>query len=800
MKKTFTFRSLFTAVVLCLSVSAFAQSPGVWHDYSMPTTYLGQATNLSFVLGGENITADVDYSLTSNIGTDVISPVSGTLSKDDLIANTAKLAFILTADAAIPNQRVITVSFTSKGSDDFEGMILEMYVQTAKPPYANIAAVVADTANIEGGSTINIVGNFVVTHLLPEVVDGDTLLRAWVQDETGSVLLRTWAADVAYKVGDRFDGISGMFGFENENIYLEYEMWSAPAVVKNEAPVPATIDAGDLASYVGRLVKLEKVYFWENDGFSETTPVGGSIQFTAYELSFLPFLGSNLIGAPTPGAYMDICNVTGIVRIVNNNIVISPRSQDDIVIPPSIYTETMGYGKSTYVGTPLKLDFFVEGSHLTGDITLSGKSNDAEAVFEFQHPTLTKDQAETPYGFESSVTVTPKMLGAEYFVIFEHEGDTIAELLLDFIVKDTLPELTFDVENPYGTIYVGDTVEATVFVMGNEYVTKDVILTIPEGSDIVSITPNQLSASSVQTQNGQKVTLTIVPTVASNSRTYFEFNSASGDYTTVCKDVFINKVSAASPVITATAGTLLGSIYVGQEYVKTITVSANKYVTGDITFDNLHADIISITPNKLSAEDAKGAGAQIEVKVKPSAVTTTWTNFTFDICAEGADTIHHSVRCQKVLAVTPAITVTGPGYLFESGKVGEEYTTYVNVSANPFATGVITLSSDDPQVKSLSPATVSVEDAQAAAVKVTVVIIPTIASADEYTGITFTVKADAPGCETATADIKFVVLPNVTTSLNAVTMEVEATKILENGQIYIIKNGIKYNVLGVKVQ
>ncbi len=477
---------------------------------------------------------------------------------------------------------------------------------------------------------------------------------------------------------------------------------------------------------------------------------------------------------------------------------------------PTVETGRTGtvYMSDAYVGVPNTAEFWITGKHLTGDISFVGYSeDDGDATYNFSPATVEKSQAG---GYNQiKVEITPRKVSHRntYYIQPVSSGLSCAPIVISFPVLDTVPAFTDITTEPLsGDFYVGESYTREMYVQGNTYVTDDVYFEIPEGSDVVSLSEYVVSASKVKAEFGHKLLVTFKPSKASvdsSERLSFPIvikTKGMADYTTHAMACYVKD---SLPELTVTAGGYGKNVYVNTSFTKTIYVQGNDYLKGDITLVKKNAgDDIVFSPAVVTKEAAMSStGAAVDVTVTPSEVTSERTYFYFTVSTEGYSK-ECSVWCWEVADQSPAVSlvVGNGGYIVGNATKGEPFNVMIRANANGFTTDSVYFFSEDAQVTAFTPSAVGADDAQNG-VDVKVTIIPAKGSTDAYEKQSFVVKAKTKGArEDAETTIQFVVLPvEVGTGLDDVRTDKEAVKVMENGQLYIIHDGVRYSVLGTKV-
>ncbi len=472
----------------------------------------------------------------------------------------------------------------------------------------------------------------------------------------------------------------------------------------------------------------------------------------------------------------------------------------------------IAYMTDAYVGVPNIAEFWITGKNIQGDITFTGSSvDDPTATYKFQPNTITKAQSS---GYNSMVVhITPHKVASNntYYIQPVSEGLICEPIAISFAVLDTIPAITEVTTEPlWGDFYVGETYKREMYVVGNDYISDRVYFEIPEGSDVIALSAESVHQDSVKTSLGYKLDVTFRPSEPSlNDSTKSTFpivikTKGMEDYTTHAMQC---QVKATNPELEITTGGYGKDVYVNTPFTKTIWIKGNAYLKGDITLTKKNeSDNITFSPAVITKEAAmQKDGAEVEVTITPSEVTADKTYFYFTVSTEG-----YSEECNiwvwEVKDKTPRVTlsVENSGYIMEDAYKGEPFEVTITAKANQFTTDSIYFFSDDAQITGFEPAAVSADDAKSSkGVDVIVTIVAAKGSPTVYTKQSFVVKAKTQGAEAdAEATIELVVLPveEWETALENVKADQKTMKVLDNGQVYIVKDGVKYSVLGIEIQ
>ncbi len=334
MRKLFTVRSLFAILLVCASTSVFAQWPfaGFWNDGELSGetgafATFGKKTDFSFLCAGENLTADVEFTITSSSPRDGISPQTIVLKRDDLLNKTARLNFAYTYYKDGNAFHTLSIALRSLGSDDFEGISISITVTGETAPYAGLGELIEAINAVKDKSLPDIAtvtGDFVVTH----VYNGphNTPL-CYMQDEAYGVVYDN--SDKTYQVGEHYNQLSGWAQLKGTEYEITYETYLAEQLgtpTRTEAATPAIITVDEVAAHHGRLVQLKNIQLGETGSFTECDTVAVTIGDQSAHICLFP--GSDLVGESIPSR----ADITGILRsVADGKIMLSPRSKADII-------------------------------------------------------------------------------------------------------------------------------------------------------------------------------------------------------------------------------------------------------------------------------------------------------------------------------------------------------------------------------------------------------------------------------------------------------------------------------------
>ncbi len=283
-------------------------------------------------------------------------------------------------------------------------------------------------------------------------------------------------------------------------------------------------------------------------------------------------------------------------------------------------------------------------------------------------------------------------------------------------------------------------------------------------------------------------------------------------------------VKAAEPAITV-VGTEFWetAVYTDTEYTATVLLEPNKFITAPVTLSYPDGSIIT----KLSAQSFT------KEEVEESGFTFYSLDVTFKATTVGEQTISITVQSGDyqetfevltvdILTSSPELTIGGSWnaeqqqYIYGvNGNVyvGTPFTKMVQVSANSFVTDDIVFApknaddnitfgvdgSEDTPTPTLTVNASLAKDEDDPLYVIVTIIPAKEASREDKPQFPFTIKSGEIEIN-ACVQVNFGIAPNPSTALENAQVEVKATKVIENGQIFILKNGVKYNVLGTVVE
>ncbi len=377
---------------------------------------------------------------------------------------------------------------------------------------------------------------------------------------------------------------------------------------------------------------------------------------------------------------------------------------------------------------------------------------------------------------------------------------------------------TIKIEMPYflagyfETPTVGETYTLDITVSSNAYITADVTATIEgdgatfeDGNTSKILSKDDLIAAGTA---GLKLIAKVTPTTAAEASKY-TCTLTSTDLTEPISEFFTSKIKAAVPELTLTNGLYSENVYVGDSFTTNIRIACNKYVNSDITITALSDSIVSISKTTITAEEIAASTNKtfdISVTVTPTLVVSGYQRFYLKVSTTGVADSYVYARCEDVKEKSPNITANVTQD-WEDKTQHQEFNTTFTLTGNPFLTDAVTLTSENTDIRSINPSVIALDDIKDKTVTITVTIVPSTASEVDSQGYTsstipYEIKATSTGVD-KDITLEFYVFPSSqggTTALENATVAGQATKIMENGQIFIIRDGVRYNILGTVVK
>ncbi len=317
-------------------------------------------------------------------------------------------------------------------------------------------------------------------------------------------------------------------------------------------------------------------------------------------------------------------------------------------VPHFTFSVENPYDDAIYVGKEYQSTLWVKGNQFVNDSVYLLIPDNSD-IISITPNVLSKDTVLTTWGGEVKVRFKPsKASGGDNYnrtsfpLIVRTKGmaDQICNSVACHITANApAVEITASM---YGqSVYIGETIQKTIWVKGNPYLQGDITLKKVNADDDMTFDPAVISKTNAQTDDGAAVVVTITPKVSSNgemARFYFTASTPGAEDTEAFIRVWevkdrIPEVTLQVPSYIATNG------MVGKNYQIPIQVVANQYTTSEITLYSENEDVRLFTPSTIPAEAAK-AGAEVIVYIRPSeASPTDYTRQTFIIKAhtEGAN-------------------------------------------------------------------------------------------------------------------------------------------------------------------
>ncbi len=474
------------------------------------------------------------------------------------------------------------------------------------------------------------------------------------------------------------------------------------------------------------------------------------------------------------------------------------------------------YGQKVYKGESYEVGFFLTGNKFVmGDVTLTPAAGSGVA---FEKNTYTAAEVTDQYGVEVKATITPETISPDKwtkvqfpFIVSTNGVSDTTIAIFEAIVYNNVPELTFGSGLLSEEVYIGAQTSKSIRVTGNPFITSDIEFTAIH-EDIDSIVPAKLTKEEVLA--GKNITVYITPKAVSDAQVDYTFTAKGTDLNTTYQ-VSVEKVLAqeAKLTIPTTGGYIWEVARTGSTFTRTIQISGNPFITKPVTITAKSDEITNITPSIIPAADLVGKTVTITVEFTPTVASDLdqWgspvkRNFEIEFTSEE---LEESVTTTFEIGVLPPaefnfeVTSDNVEAQMVSATVGKE-------------TSVTIKASGASLTNSIAVAATATNNAGAYATTCELnygYLGFTDLNGEGY-DLTLTFKADELGVytcvvtgngsdleEPVTLTLYFVVEKEDTiTALENVNTTVEATKVLENGQVYILKDGVRYNVLGTIVE
>ncbi len=448
---------------------------------------------------------------------------------------------------------------------------------------------------------------------------------------------------------------------------------------------------------------------------------------------------------------------------------------------------------------------------------------------KFTLPALTDEEKAAGYKYPwTSEVITVTVENAGDFAFPE-------EIQFEYIrILAAVPQLELGYITGKNALYKDQTYTFNIDVTGNLYVESDVTLTLAgngatfktNGETSLVIAAQDIKDSEVY------VEINVVPTEL-GEHTY-TVTMSSDDLAEPVVEEHKATVAAAEPSLSFEPLTVRNAV-VGELIEKSVTLNYTPFVTEDITIESLtegltldYTDPSTYVSSQVTAytlkPDADYPYEYIYFTYTPTVVSEEPIELKIKATAHGKEAIA-VITLTQVSPQTPVINRILLPYDWNSYEALKEFTPVATLDINinkyfPSNGGKIrlTCTSHPNDVDFGSgygqPHEINVSDFSEAygsysyklTIKVTpsnpedgevgsAVYVPYTFKAEHIDGNPYTAKAVE-----GTQNYSITKVADTETALENAQVEVEATKVIENGQIYIIKNGVRYNVLGTIVK
>ncbi len=501
-----------------------------------------------------------------------------------------------------------------------------------------------------------------------------------------------------------------------------------------------------LGNFIGQEVQVDNLTI---DGEGYFAKDGMHYIYDDYAGYAILKVTASIVGKPIP-AYPLTFSVIG--TVVEPELGMSVIECTALIAPPSVTVAGLPtqIPDVAYLGETVSFsNIVIYGDNLTAEtieLSLSSET-DLTAEYALSANSLSTSDVQTADGASINFSITPKTVSTEkilvdgerilahnYVLSVKMDGKMISTTDIAFLVKAAAPEFTTSVNSGMeGTIYKGEEYEISFNLKGNKYVTGNVTLASAPGSGFV-FEKSVYTAAEVTGPYGAEVIATITPELVSEDKwTKVPFSivvstdgAADSTYLILERVVLDN-----APLLNFGTGTL-SDVYVGAQASTKISVKGNPYVTEDVTFEAISPEVDRIEPATLTAAQI-AAGADITVYVTPTATSEERVEFKFKAKSATQIDTTYFVYADEILAAEATIDVEVPWYIANDAIVGMEFTQTFEITASPFITQGVTITSSSADVTSITPSTIALEDLKGKTVTVTVVFTPKTASEiDKY--------------------------------------------------------------------
>ncbi len=472
-----------------------------------------------------------------------------------------------------------------------------------------------------------------------------------------------------------------------------------------------------------------------------------------------------------------------------------------------------GFKGDIYVGETYQSVFDFKGNeHIPSTVTI--KPAEGSGITAFGQTSFTKAELQGGGVEGISITFTPSTAGEKVVFPFIIEGEGMEPITCEGLVCEVLPatpSVALSKATLSGEVYQNVQYTKTIEVTANPYVADDAEVVFTKvHADIDKIVPEKLTGA--EAKAGAEITVYITPKTLASTETEFTFDVATTGFTTT-HTVTASKVLAQEPKLTIETEYNVEKARVGKTCTRTFTITGNPYITAPVTFVSKSGDeITNITPSSIPAADLAGKTVTVTVEFTPAAAAPDGKEFIVGITstelAEQTATFNLTILEPATFTLTPTsenyeqgvvYTTVGKNEAIEFKATGANLTSAVYTEASVTAA---------PEGTPETSYTISIYDDTYAYLNFNEInsaagFAFSITFTTEKAG-TYTCKlASSPSELDAPVELIFYIVARESDDTNALenaTVAGQATKIMENGQIFIIRDGVRYNILGTVVK
>ncbi len=379
------------------------------------------------------------------------------------------------------------------------------------------------------------------------------------------------------------------------------------------------------------------------------------------------------------------------------------------------------------------------------------------------------------------------------------------------------PSLTVGLGMTDDALYKSLSYSYTAWVKGNPFVTKDATIvlsgdgaTFADGTTTKTVSASEIAAAKTN-DYVVELPITIVPTTLAEASTY-TLSLTSDEDTDIASHTLVVYDNVASISFNEV---IIEKATIGEEQEAWITLTYSPFITSDIT---LEAITEGVTFSKTTLTTTKEGTAPLKARFyayyTPTTVSDEPTYFEFKATADEVSAIG-KVTITKVVGQIPAFESVSGGNTWDSFEALQSFqpNNGFNITLNQYFAaqgGTIKLSctSHPNEVNFGTDAEIPVSKFEESwsggyfySTEKPTITPSNPTEAEEERVYTFQLEhvGGIMNAEPFTFTKTYTIIrvgDGTTTAVEHAAVEVEATKIIENGRLIIVKDGVRYDVLG----